>query len=187
MIRFFSSLVIILLVIVSSLIASSTEAHRVVRRVANSTGNFTPLPWQGCATPNGNASSPLMQFWGASLTPSVTYLGQPWTIYFTVMPTFDITPDMEVNCIVNATYEGKVMHSETISLCTSCASTDVEDGFCNCPYNAGVPVTFHDTNTLPDIPFLIPKGPYFTTVQFVSPQFPNVILACFSWYQTYAN
>ena len=144
------------------------------------TADYKPLKWTDCSD-----SQSLAQVWGVSITPEPQYLGEPWTIHAVLLPLIDFTQDLAIRMHVEAKLYEIPVHTEDLWVCNTTNPIALEDGLGKCPYTAGVPFEFHDTNTIPAFdPFL---GPYESSVWLTSPAFPNQKLACFAWDMTYAG
>jgi len=121
--------------------------------------------------------------WGLNIEPRPQVLGENWTIYYAWVPLVDITQDMHLNVTINVMYNGTSFHKDTLSLCDTKDPVALSDGYGKCPYKTGVPSLIHDTNVIPNFPF-IPTGPYVTFVTYASAGSKSNVL-CVEFSQTY--
>ncbi len=148
-----------------------------VAAAAKSTQKFQN--WSDCGSTG-------VDVWGVNVEPRPQVLGENWTIYYVFVPTMDITEDLNLSVLINVTYKGAPFHTDLINLCNPGDAVAISDGFGKCPYLTGIPVTIHDTNVVPNFPF-IPTGPFNTVVKYFGEAEGLSSFMCLTLNQTYVR
>lgn len=143
------------------------------------------IPFIDCTDTDPGTGLKFSDVLNVSILPFPQELGKPWTIRFWWLSTINITADLEPRAIIQVKLDGWLpVHTENIWLCNSSNPIAKKDGFDRCPYNAGQIQSIHDTNTIPNIPFIPLKT--YTNKIFILSKSGNALL-CFTFNQTYTR